>query len=833
LHREIALKRLPAESVEQPSAQSRFWAEAQIAGQLKHPGFLPVFDLGLDSEGRPFYTTVLLSGRTFGDVIREVHRKHGGSDLAIRRALEQMLQICNAMAYAHSVGIVHRDLKPTNIMIGEYGEVFVIDLGSASVAGVGNFERAASSAFLKIDTDRASALDARPDAADATANAGVPGTPVYMAPELLEDPTRKPDARMDIYALGVVLYELATGRLPYSRPDRSPPDWSALKDQILSGPPVPVREMRSSVSRDLAAICEKAMARDPAARYATMRELSEDIRALLETRVVEASRPGRVARVQKWALRHSRHLALAAMVFGLVGIAVAVGYSLKIQRDHAQQLNHLRDAQIAARNGRWRLALDHLDRAEAAGYGNLIDLGLQRIEAWTTLGESHHVLAELQRLLAIPNLGQYRGAVLLRLGSYELFDRSTFASGVQHVGQALAAGLDRVDESFARGLLAESTPEALGHFRRTLEYNPQHYGAHIHSLGLEFLLGQHERLDAHVALLKVLFPDDPSPAVIEAMRLALDGRSAEADALVAPFRTVMNEGAWQSYLASLRFAAQAAKLFDLASLLQTNRPALSDTNEFMLNAVSLLLNNRAASDRTNRSAFRLAQLPCIKNGLEQGMRGVLSLIMPVAGSPDAAFEQIKAACQKHPESLIPLAAGVLLEDRRPTAPERLRAHLKMQSALFQTAAELPSALPKGHRLARFMAARCQQELGQRLEPPDPQARESCIRNLRWFLGIQGVSAVEYQECFRIAFELGEFDSAREFLVRRELLDPADSDVIRDRIRLEHGSGAYGKALELIKRLSKRNPEDAWTRDMRREVLSRLKTLAEASGALPQ
>jgi serine/threonine protein kinase len=826
LHREIALKRLPDASASEASAESRFWAEAQIAGQLKHPGFLPIFDLGLDSEGRPFYTTVLLSGRTFGDVIREVHRGHEGPDLAVRRALEQVLQICNAMAYAHSIGIVHRDLKPTNIMIGEYGEVFVIDLGSASVAGTGYSESTVSPASQKIDTDRAVALEMMPDSPEATANAGIPGTLVYMAPELLKDPVRKPEAKMDIYALGVVLYELVTGRLPYSRPDRSLPDWRVLKEQILRGPPTPVRQIRRSVSRDLAAICEKTMARDPADRYASSRELGEDIRALLETRVVEASRPGPVARLQKWALRHSRHLAVAALVLGFIGTVTGVGYSLKIQRDHARQTNHLRDAQIAARNGQWRAALDHLGQAEAAGYTNLVDLGLQRIEALRAVGENELIRSELTKLQRLPDLGSYRGTVLMRLAELELLDQATYEAGLDHVRQALAAGLNWADEAVARGFLAETTPEALEHFQRALDFNPQHYQALTYSIGLELFLGQPERIDSQVALLKMLYPDDPGPTVIQAFRLALDGRVAEAEKEAASLGAVVGEENHQKFMSVLRLVGDAVQHLDLENCLKTDQLAPLKTNEFTAAGLALFIDQQPASP-SNQLKIRMLIFPSVKHAYLELFRAIVSLAMPLSGRPDAALEKIRAACRINPDGLLPLAAAKALEPHRPTDPLKVREYLTTQSELLQMAAQRPSLIPKVHRLARFMAALAQVELIQNFKPPSSDARRAAVTNLRWFLGAERTSAVEYQACSKLAYSIGEYDLARELLSRCEVLKPSDSEVIQDRIRLELASEAYPKALHLVDRLLAESPTNQWALDMRKNLVLRIKGLTES------
>ncbi len=389
LRRDVALKRLADSGLDSGPARSRFIAEAQMASQLNHPGFLPIYDAGLDSTGRPFYTTVLLSGRTFRDIIRAVHQPAQNFDLELRRALQMLWQICQAAAYAHSCGLIHRDLKPTNVLIGEYGEVFVIDLGSARAVGfpaapmeTGAAQRATrrqdacatslTPALVPAGAVSSEPPDHEPISALATQGSEVPTTLVFTPPELFYSPPGQPGPQTDVYALGVILYELCSGRQPYSLAGgKIPPDEELVKS-IRRGPPAPVRQLNPAIHRDLVAVCEKAMVREPSARYATATELAADIQAFLETRVVAARRPGPVAKLHKWTLRHSRHLALATLALAAIGMALSLAWSFKIQHDHARQLNHLRAAQLAARWGQWRDALEHLRAAEQVGYANFL-----------------------------------------------------------------------------------------------------------------------------------------------------------------------------------------------------------------------------------------------------------------------------------------------------------------------------------------------------------------------------------------------------------------------------------------------------------------------------
>ncbi|MGD0615993.1 MAG: serine/threonine-protein kinase, partial [Verrucomicrobiota bacterium] len=456
-----AMKRMSEKTVTSQSAVYRFLAEAQIASQLEHPGILPIFDVGLDPDGRPYYTTQLLPGTTLEGVWRQIHEPTP-SEWNVNRALELMLRICDVMSHAHSRGVIHRDLKPSNILIGAFGDVRVIDWGSAHVleAAKNNFEEALVPLnWQAIETDRGRAMWVEPQSPLATANSGYPGTLLFVPPEIIAGKLQELGPATDIYSLGVMLYYLLTGRLAYAQPDGSLPEQKELRRLILQGPPEPVRSVNRHVSRDLAAICEKAMAHDKSSRYLTMEELAEDIRAALQVRPVRARKPTIFLKLQKWSQRNVAYVLTGSAALIIISVALSVAHGFKSQRDFARQMTTVRNAELAARNGHWRDALKLWHEAEVAGYGDPVYLQLQQAEAWTILSEPEKSRAALQKLSRRSDLGSQRGAVLLRLGEHELFDRPTAVQGVQHIHEALAAGLTAADQSFANGLLAESTPE--------------------------------------------------------------------------------------------------------------------------------------------------------------------------------------------------------------------------------------------------------------------------------------------------------------------------------------------------------------------------------------
>ncbi|MEQ1895163.1 MAG: serine/threonine-protein kinase, partial [Planctomycetota bacterium] len=325
LGRALAMKELGAVPAEaNPLEAARFLDEAQITAQLDHPGIVPIHELGLDAEGRLFFTMKHVQGRDLRAVFEDVRAKR--ADWPLQRAVEVLIKVCDALAYAHAKGVLHRDLKPANVMVGEFGEVYVMDWGLARA--LGRAERrdlplVDDSAGASVHTDRRALRESEHESPLLTSDGMVIGTPAYMSPEQARGELPTLTTRSDLYALGAMLYHLLTGTPPYV-PRGSRPDKYAILAQLAEGPPPPVTTLEPEAPRELVAVCEKAMARDPLQRYSDASQLGDELRAFLGRRVVKAHRTGALAELAKWFERN-RALSMTAAA-GVVAFLGAAGF---------------------------------------------------------------------------------------------------------------------------------------------------------------------------------------------------------------------------------------------------------------------------------------------------------------------------------------------------------------------------------------------------------------------------------------------------------------------------------------------------------------------------
>ncbi|MBI4618491.1 MAG: tetratricopeptide repeat protein [Planctomycetes bacterium] len=305
LRRGVAMKRLAERELASADSASRFVEEAQITAQLDHPNIVPVYELAAGADGHLYFTMKRVRGRTLETVIREENRP-------LPELLRVFVKVCDAVAFAASRGVVHRDLKPANVMVGEFGEVLVMDWGLAKVSGQWSVVSGQEKGKEEEATGGAVTTDRAEKRLDQTASQALMGTPAYMAPEQASG--GEVDERTDVYALGGILYEILAGTPPHWHPDAR--GMMEILPEILGRPVQPPRERapERTVPRDLEAAALKALERDPAQRYASAKELGAEIEAYLDGRMLQAARYGPLAAAWMWAKRHKAATAAAAAV---------------------------------------------------------------------------------------------------------------------------------------------------------------------------------------------------------------------------------------------------------------------------------------------------------------------------------------------------------------------------------------------------------------------------------------------------------------------------------------------------------------------------------------
>lgn len=434
LEREVAVK-----SLLDPSAQHgvRFAREARVTARLQHPSIVPIYDIGRLGDGQPYYAMKLVSGRTLDEAIRET------STLAQRLALlPALIGVADAIAYAHAQRVIHRDLKPHNVVLGPFGESLVIDWGLAKQLD----------APATTDANTADPGDGDPVL---TLEGTVLGTPVYMPPE---QAAGKPvDARADVYALGAMLYHLLAGQPPYRGPSSR-----AVLISVLEEAPPPIASRVAGIPADLVAIVDKAMAREPADRYADAQQLVADLRRFQTGQLVGAHRYTAWSHVLRFVRRHIAAVVVAAVL----GTALVVGSVVAVLQILAK--SELAEQQRKAAEAAGALAVTQRDAAEELAAFMLDDLRA-RLEPIGRLDLLHGVGERVQSYyatLAAAGLAQDDTDVRRRAQALALIGEAELDAGALASSSATLAEVHRVATAQGDRALAARAGERLGTIER-------------------------------------------------------------------------------------------------------------------------------------------------------------------------------------------------------------------------------------------------------------------------------------------------------------------------------------------------------------------------------
>ncbi len=346
LHREVAVKQIREDRADMEEYRAKFEQEAQITGQLEHPGIVPIYALGTNDAGRPYYAMRFIRGEDLQSRIRKFHaerkdKKTPFDGPELRGLLRRFVDVCNAIDYAHDRGVLHRDLKPGNVMLGKHGETLVVDWGLAK----------ATSAKPELDPyatmgplSELPISKAETGSGSETRYGQFIGTPAYAPPEQILGQLDKLGPASDVYSLGAILYELLTGKVPITGKTLE----ELIRKSTTGDYPSP-RMLTGEVLRPLDAICRKAMSLKTEDRFPSAKLLRDEVERWLNDEPVATYSESIFERGIRLSKRHKSATLVAGIGLVLLSLFLASGIWISQQQAEALRLESAKTSLEAAK----------------------------------------------------------------------------------------------------------------------------------------------------------------------------------------------------------------------------------------------------------------------------------------------------------------------------------------------------------------------------------------------------------------------------------------------------------------------------------------------------
>ncbi len=838
----VAVKLIKA-GMDSRQVQARFEAERQALALMDHPNIAKVLDGGLH-EHRPFFVMELVKGVPITDFC-------DARKLTPKERLELFVPVCQAIQHAHQKGIIHRDIKPSNVLLALYDDkpvVKVIDFGVAKATGGTLTERTIDTAF-----------------------GGVVGTPQYMSPEQATFNNLDIDTRSDVYALGVLLYELLTGSPPFARKElekkglleilrvvreEEPPRPSAklsTADALLTlsaNRGTEPKKLTGLLRNELDWIVMKALEKDRTRRYETANGFAADVLRYLSGEAVVAHPPSTVYRLKKFVRRNkgqviAASLVLFALLAGMAGTMWGL-FRAEDRRQEAEQArgNEARQRQVAeaaelarrfelartaaaagrlaARRGQWADALQLTTTAIDLGVEDEIGLRLERLDCRLQLGQMREAKAELDALVARQDQGEYAGRILL-VRADAAMGLADPGNPVEYARQALARGLPPADAAYARVYLSQTVPEAIANIQEAHRIDPARPRALDALCLLYFLTGRRVELRETLAQQKLLFPHSKELEEMEVLSAALAGDSASVSRRIAALRRPGGEPTSVSWFAPILVRMQDEDFFfqgldpELQRTLFTQWSALAKMGARMSGQPEDGAIRVSDLNMFRLPMFRaLGDMPAFKNAAQAGPMSLLFLL----SQPSAMSDLFGAVAKTIPDGSFFLLQGVTAE----LAGRTTEAEAAYRRALDHTSfANHTKRARYGLMTARWKLA------ADPATPPTDRARwrELAIADMRALDRFGPLPSSPASHVVLVAFETGDYARALARIEVWQQAFPNEPASWVSKMNTEDRLGAYDRAEQTVRDFLAR-PVAVST--MAKEALATLARLAARQAA---